>query len=71
MTTKRDESKTPAGQQKSHTATRTNPDTGATETREFTQAEWRARNKSEGWTRPDEDESEDEPEPPAPSGGTT
>lgn len=50
------------GQDKVHTATRTNPDTGEVETKDFTQAEWRARNKSEGWTRPD-DESEESDEP--------
>ena len=47
------------GQQKSHTATRVNPETGQTETREFTQAEWRDRDKAEGWTRPDEAEGTD------------
>jgi hypothetical protein len=44
------------GQQKVHTATRTNPDTGQPETRDFTQAEWRERDKSEGWTRPEGDD---------------
>lgn len=45
-----------AGQQKVHTATRVNPDTGETESKDFDQAAWRARDKSEGWTRPEGDE---------------
>lgn len=52
------------GQQKTHTATRPNPTdpAGAPETREFTQEEWRNRDKSEGWTRP-EDSGTDSAEP--------
>jgi hypothetical protein len=42
-----------AGQQKTHTAIRVNPATGATETQEFTQEQWRQRDKSAGWTRPE------------------
>lgn len=58
------------GLQKSHEATRTNPETGQVETRQFTQAEWKARNRSEGWERPDGDEAEaDEPGDPG-TGGT-
>lgn len=58
-----DEKKTAPGQQKVHTATRINPETGAVETRDFTQEEWRNRDKSEGWTRPED--SEEGTEPPA------
>lgn len=47
-----------SGQQKTHTATRVNPDTGQTEIKEFTQEQWRNRNKSEGWTRPDDEGDE-------------
>lgn len=65
---------TPPGLSKTHTATRTNPDTGATESKDFTQQEWKDRDKSEGWTRPDEaDDLEPLPEPAGeepPSGGT-
>jgi hypothetical protein len=46
------------GQQKPHEATRTNPTTGEVETRTFTQEEWRNRDKTEGWTRPDEAEGD-------------
>lgn len=46
------------GQQKSHVATRTNPTTGEVEQRTFTQQEWRNRDKTEGWERPDGDEDE-------------
>ena len=62
-----------AGQQKVHQATRLNPDTGATETKDFTQEAWRGRDKSEGWTRPDgiEDEADAPVTPPAPSGSGT
>jgi hypothetical protein len=51
------------GQQKQHVATRVNPTTGETETKTFTQQEWRQRDKSEGWSRPEsEDEGADETE---------
>lgn len=64
-----EQKKAAPGQQKIHTATRVNPATGETETREFTQEQWRARDKSEGWTRPEgEDEAAEGSEPPA---GTT
>lgn len=43
------------GQQKTHEATRTNPVTGEKETRTFTQEEWRNRDKSEGWERPEDE----------------
>jgi hypothetical protein len=50
------------GQQQVHTATRTNPATGEIETREFTQEQWRARDKADGWTRPEDDGTDsDEP----------
>ena len=39
------------GQEKLHQATRTNPETGETESKEFTQTEWRDRDKAAGWTR--------------------
>jgi hypothetical protein len=44
---------TAPGQSKVHTATRVNPTTQETESRDFTQEEWRNRDKSEGWTRPE------------------
>lgn len=66
------------GQSKTHEATRTNPTTGEVETRTFTQAEWKARDKSEGWTRPDdvdgdeaEDGAADEPSDPGGDPGST
>lgn len=43
------------GQSKVHEAHRTNPDTGQPETKTFTQAEWKQRDKSEGWSRDDMD----------------
>lgn len=49
--------KTNRGQEKVHEAV--NPTTG--EKRTFTQREWRERDKSEGWERPDAD-VQDEPE---------
>jgi hypothetical protein len=49
------------GQSKVHTAKRTNPETGQPETREFTQEEWRNRDKSEGWTRPEGEDEAEEP----------
>lgn len=55
------------GQSKSHTATRTNPTTGEVETRVFTQEEWRRRDKSEGWTRPDDEGEVEVPESPTPT----
>jgi hypothetical protein len=50
------------GQGKTHTATRVNPDTGVSESKDFTQAEWRARDKTEGWERLDgvEDDTTDD-----------
>lgn len=55
--------KPPAGgQQKVHIATRVNP-AGETEQREFTQEQWRNRDKAEGWTRPDADEGETDEAP--------
>ena len=42
------------GQSKSHEATRLNPVSGQTESKSFTQEEWRQRDKTEGWERPDE-----------------
>ena len=56
-----DTKKTPKGQEKLHTATRTDSVTGEVETKVFTQTEWKARDKSEGWTRDDSLE-DDEPE---------
>jgi len=55
-----DTKKTPKGQEKLHAATRTDAVTGEVETKVFTQAEWKARDKAEGWTR--DDGVEDEPE---------
>jgi hypothetical protein len=52
------------GQQKSHVATRTNPTTGEVEQREFTQQEWRNRDKTEGWERPEGETETEEPAEP-------
>ena len=49
------------GQQKSHVATRVNPATGQQETKTFTQEEWRNRDKSEGWNRPEGDDEASAP----------
>jgi hypothetical protein len=47
-----------SGQQKSHTATRTV--NGVEETRDFTQQQWRERDKTEGWQRPEDTTTEGE-----------
>jgi len=52
----------PKGQEKLHTATRTDSVTGEVETKVFTQAEWKARDKAEGWTRVENGLEDDEPE---------
>lgn len=56
----------PPGLQKTHTLSRTNPETGEVETRDVTQQEWKNEGKalrSEGWARP-EDEDDEVPEEP-------
>jgi hypothetical protein len=66
-----DKSKAAPGQQKTHTATRINPESGVSESKDFTQAEWRQRDKTAGWTRPDGVEDDDEDGGGTESGGTT
>jgi len=53
------------GQEKVHGATRIHPD-GSVEAKDFTQTEWKARDKSEGWTRDDGEDVEEPEEPEEP-----
>lgn len=59
----------PKGYDKPKEATRVNPTTGETETRTFAnQDEWKKRDKTEGWERPEGDDAETDPAPPTTTG---
>lgn len=63
--------RTPKGLSKTHTISRTDPNTGEVESRDITQQEWKDSGKAlrgEGWSRP-EDEAEEPEEPEVPEGG--